>query len=108
MDTPPSAVFSAGLAEGRLRFQRCRPCRHAVFYPRVLCPACGADELDWEDSAGAGTVYSETTVHSREGSRQVVLVDLDEGFRVMGAGEGAAIGDRVRLRVDDERMVFGG
>ncbi|MEV0084647.1 OB-fold domain-containing protein [Saccharopolyspora sp. NPDC050642] len=79
----PEAVFRDGLTAGELRFQRCGKCAAAVFQPRVLCPACGSDELDWERSSGLGTVYSTTAVRGREGMHNVSLIDLDEGFRMM-------------------------
>ena len=60
----------------------------------MLCPRCGARDLAWEESAGGGTVYSATTVHSREGEYGLCLVDLDEGVRVMAAGA-PEIGSRV-------------
>ena len=71
--------------------------------PRVLCPRCGGRDLAWEESAGEGTVYSETTVHRREESYGLCLVDLDEGYRVMAAGA-PGIGERVRLRVEEGRL----
>ncbi|TDD41095.1 Zn-ribbon domain-containing OB-fold protein [Saccharopolyspora elongata] len=79
----PEAVFRDGLTAGELRFQRCDKCAAAVFQPRVLCPACGSDELGWERSSGRGTVYSTTAVRGREGMHNVSLIDLDEGFRMM-------------------------
>lgn len=82
-----------------LHFQRCGGCRALLGYPRVLCPRCGSRALAWEASAGRGVVYSATTVHAREGSHGVLLVDLDEGVRVMGAGD-APIGAAVSATVD--------
>lgn len=90
-------------APSPLHFQRCGGCGALLGYPRVLCPRCGARELAWEVSAGEGTVYSATTVHAREGSHGLCLVDLDEGVRVMAAGA-PAIGERVALRVEDGRL----
>jgi uncharacterized OB-fold protein len=49
----------------------------------MSCPHCGADRLIWQDSAGRGTVYSTTTTRSRSGDRNVALIDLGEGFRMM-------------------------
>ncbi|HEX8083707.1 MAG TPA: zinc ribbon domain-containing protein [Solirubrobacteraceae bacterium] len=92
MDAPPP-----------LHFQRCGGCGALLGYPRVLCPACGSRALEWEESRGGGTVYSATTVHSREGRHGVCLVDLDEGVRVMAAGA-PAIGARVHLRVEEGRL----
>ena len=90
-----------------LHFQRCATCASAVHPPRPLCPVCGGRELGWERSAGLGTVYSASDVHTREETYNVSLVDLDEGLRVMSTvAVGVAIGTRVRGRVDGDRLVF--
>jgi hypothetical protein len=78
---------------------------HAVFRPRV-----GYET--WRVSAGLGTVYATTVVRPRGGEAyNLVLVDLDEGFRMMSrvvgvAPEDVAIGDRVRVAWEDEVPVF--
>ena len=92
-------------APSPLHFQRCGGCGALLAYPRVLCPGCGSQSLEWERSAGAGTVYSGTVVHTREGEHGVLLVDLDEGVRVMGEGR-AALGSRVSAREEDGRLRF--
>jgi uncharacterized OB-fold protein len=95
-------------APSPLHFQRCAACDVVLGYPRVLCPGCGGRDLSWIESAGAGTVYSATTVHTREEAYAVLLVDLDEGVRVMGAGDGLGIGARAQASIDrDGRLVFG-
>lgn len=105
-ETAPGVVYERYLSAGTLAFQRCGGCAHAIFYPRVLCPACGGDNLSWSESAGTGTVYSATTNHPRAAEPvNISLVDLDEGFRVMTSviGIPAAdvhIGMRVRLQID--------
>jgi hypothetical protein len=98
-------------APSPLHFHRCAVCASAIHPPRPLCPVCGSTSLAFEQSAGAGTVYSTTTVHAREGSHDVSLVDLDEGYRVMTTVTGGGvIGARVRGRVeeaeDGPRLVF--
>lgn len=104
-DDAPTRVYRRYLESGRLGFQRCQGCEAAVFYPRVLCPVCGGDALEWRTSAGQGTVYATTAVHRRDaGPYNVALVDLDEGFRMMSRVEGAPakpvrIGQRVNLAV---------
>ena len=90
-------------APSPLHFQRCGGCGSAVHPPRVLCPGCGGRDLAWEESGGRGTVYSATTVHTREGSYGLCLVDLDEGLRVMAAGA-PAIGAQVALRIEEDRL----
>lgn len=101
----PARVFARYLAASQLAFQRCAACAAAIFYPRVLCPVCGATDLRWEISSGRGTVYATTTLHSRgEAAYNVVLIDLVEGFRMMSRVEGmepteVRIGMEVRLKV---------
>jgi uncharacterized OB-fold protein len=74
-----------------------------VFRPRV------GDGLQWRVSAGRGTVYAATVVHPRGDMKayNIVLVDLDEGFRMMSTVIGdlpIVIGARVevRWREDDD------
>ena len=95
-------------APSPLHYQRCDACGAVVHHPRVLCPMCGATELSWEVSKGEGTVYSTSTVFTREESYDVSLVDLDEGYRVMSTVSGGGqIGARVHGRIDeDDRLVF--
>jgi uncharacterized OB-fold protein len=101
----PAAAYRRHLQNGKLGYQCCADCSAAVFYPRVLCPVCGSGALEWRESAGRGTVYATTAVHSRNRDpRNVVLVDLDEGFRMMSRVEGVPaeeveIGTRVRFEV---------
>jgi uncharacterized OB-fold protein len=103
---PPAEVYRRYLESGRLGFQRCAGCGAAVFYPRVLCPVCGSSDLAWETSSGRGVVYATTAVYRREDDPySVVLVDVEEGFRMMSRVEGVPaveveVGARVRLRLD--------
>jgi uncharacterized OB-fold protein len=68
----------------------------AVFRPRV-----GLEE--WRVSAGLGVVYATTVARPRGGEAyNLVLVDLDEGFRMMSRVRGVApeevvVGARVRV-----------
>jgi uncharacterized protein len=105
---PPAEVYRRHLESGVLGFQRCADCGSAVFYPRVLCPVCRDHDLDSERSSGRGAIYATTAVYRREGDPyNVVLVDLEEGFRMMSRvdgvpAEGVEVGARVRLRIDRE------
>jgi uncharacterized protein len=101
----PAVTYRRHLENGKLGYQRCADCSAAVFYPRVLCPICGSGALEWRESAGRGTVYATTAIYSRDRDpRNVVLVDLDEGFRTMSRIEGVPaeeveVGARVRFEV---------
>lgn len=102
----PAEVYRRYLESGRLGFQRCAGCGAAVFYPRVLCPVCGSADLTWETSSGQGVVYATTAVYRRDSDPyNVVLVDLEEGFRMMSRVDGVPaeeveVGTRVALRID--------
>jgi hypothetical protein len=96
-------------APSPLHYQRCGACSAAIHPPRPLCFVCGSRDLAWEESAGAGTVYSSSDLHRRdEEPYNVSLVDLDEGYRVMSTvAVGVAIGTRVHGHIDgDGRLVF--
>ncbi len=109
---PQSAVASAcdqryfgALAEGRFEIPRCLSCGRFHFYPRVCCPHCGSQDLEWAAPSGNGTVYSVTIVRRAEGDYTVVLVDLEEGPRLMSRVVGmpveqVRIGLPVRTRID--------
>ena len=107
----PAARFAEGCRAGRLDFQWDPVAGRAVFYPRLVSPFSGTTELEWRTSAGLGTVYSTTTVHARDAEpRNLALIDLDEGFRMMSRVEGGevTIGMRVRVRFEGELPVFEG
>ena len=70
---------------------------------RYACARCGSDRLQWLDAGGTGSVYAVSEV-ARAPSQSfralvpytLVLVELDEGARVMGHAEpGVVIGDLV-------------
>ncbi|SMF30128.1 hypothetical protein SAMN06265365_12028 [Tistlia consotensis] len=95
----PEATFQAYLAEGRFMLQRSRSSGTFVFYPRRLAPGSGADDLEWVEASGRGTVYSTTVVRQRPdkgGDYNVALIDLEEGPRMMSRVTGLAP-DQVRI-----------
>jgi len=92
-DQGPDAVFAAKLAEGVFEIQKCGSCGAHVFHPRVICPACGSADLEWIAPTGRGTIYARTIVRrkpERGGDYTVVLVDLQEGVRMMSRVDGIA------------------
>jgi uncharacterized OB-fold protein len=100
----PLETYLAHLARGELAFQRTRD-GTPVFFPRLAAPRTGETDLEWQVSAGLGTVYSTTTIHPKgEAAYTVSLIDIDEGFRLMSRVEGVdpttvRIGLRVRVRI---------
>jgi uncharacterized OB-fold protein len=104
LDTSPLAQYREFLDRGELGFQVDAD-GHAVFYPRVAPPAGRKGPLRWVASGGFGTVYATTWIAPRgEPAYSVVLVDMDEGFRLMSRVESipadqVRIGMRVKVRV---------
>lgn len=100
----PQAQYQAYLAEGRFMLQFSPSTGQYVFYPRVAVPGSGAADLQWRPACGLGTLYAITVNHTRQGSHNIALVDLDEGPRMMTCLIGclsAPIGTRVRARVSE-------
>ena len=101
---PPATAYKEHMAAGKLPFQTCTARDTTFFYPRIMCPACGSENVEYRDSAGHGTIYARTVIHQRDGDPyNVVLVDLDEGFRIMSsvddvANDGVQVGMRVTLK----------
>ncbi len=86
-----------------ITFQKCSRCEHVWYFRRDFCPTCGAAEPQALPSPGSGTVHAATLVHRAPTDEfralapyRIVLVEIDEGFRMMGHGEpDLALGDRV-------------
>ena len=107
--TGPEAHWREALAEGRFLLQKSTGDGAFVFPPRTMAPGTGADELEWVEATGLGSVYSVTVISPKPplDPYNVVLVDLDEGPRVMSRVERIAasdvkIGMRVRVRIGED------
>jgi uncharacterized OB-fold protein len=96
----PAAIYQAKLAAGEFELQLCLACGgRQIFPPRALCPRCGSTDLRWQAASGGGTVYSTTVVRDRPengGDRNIALIDLAEGARLMSRVEGLPP-DQVRI-----------
>jgi uncharacterized OB-fold protein len=105
----PEQEYFAHLAQGRFMLQRSASTGRYVFYPRVAEPGTGATDLEWVEASGRGVVYSNTIVRQKSPAADynVVLVELDEGPRLISRIDGVApadikIGMRVRARIVQE------
>jgi uncharacterized OB-fold protein len=86
-----------------LLYERCGACGHREYFRRGFCPRCGSRELQVLRSEGKGSVYAATVVVRAPSPEwrefapyALLLVDLDEGFRVMVQGaDGLAIDQRI-------------
>lgn len=92
-DLPPppidAAFFWEGVEADELRIQRCASCGTLRHPPRPMCPTCRSLERDHVVSSGRGGVYSYVVHHrpqvpGRDHPFAVVLVELEEGTRIVG------------------------
>jgi uncharacterized protein len=115
-DPRPEQEYFAHLAQGRLMLQRSRASGKCFFYPRVAAPVTGDRDLEWVPASGRGTVHATTIMRPKPPQQpyNVVLVDLEEGVRVMSRVEGVApeavkIGMPVQARIgtqDDKAILL--
>jgi len=52
--------FFKNLREGRLTTTRCRKCAKLMWPPRIVCPNCLSNELEWVDLGTEGELYAFT------------------------------------------------
>ena len=104
----PEKEYLAFLASGRFMIQRSPKSGRHVFYPRLAEPVTG-DSLEWVEACGRATVYSVTVLHPKppEAAYNLVLVDLEEGPRLMSridgiAAEEVTIGMHVQAKIIEE------
>ena len=110
MSTSPQGIqaqHQQALDDGRFLIQHCGACGRHVYFPRELCPHCGALAPALVAPAGGGAVHAVTTIRRKAeqgGDYNLCLVELDEGVRLMSRVEGlppaaVMVGLRVTARV---------
>jgi uncharacterized OB-fold protein len=85
---PDNQAFWEGVREEKLVFQRCKGCGSWCHPPRPMCPKCRSVDKEWSPSSGKGKVHSWVTYQASphpgfKAPYSVVLVELDEGVRVI-------------------------
>lgn len=65
---PVSAPFWESAKAHALKVQRCVPGQHWFFYPRLRCPFCHTQDIDWVEVSGKGRVYTYTVVYRPQSS----------------------------------------
>jgi len=79
--------FYEHLKEGRFTTTRCRTCGHVAYPPRVICPECYSEDLEWIDlpKRGKVIVFSEQVRGVPLGFESPLIhahIDLGEGSPV--------------------------
>jgi len=102
----PEAEWRAHLEEGRFMIQRSRSTGGHVFYPRVMEPRTGAEDLEWVEASGKGVIHAVTVVRKKDPaeSYNVVLVDLAEGPRLMSRVDGIGV-DEVKIEMSVQASI---
>jgi uncharacterized OB-fold protein len=115
--TPVSQPYWDGLREHRIVIQYSPSAQRYVFYPRMLAPGTLADDLEWREIDGAGTLYTYTVARRPTGPpwaeelpQLLAVVEWDAGPRVSTelldvAPEEIRIGMRVAPVFCDENGV---
>ncbi len=111
--TPTTQPFWDAVQQHRLVLQFSPGTGQWVYYPRSHAPGTLADDLEWREASGMGTVYTFTvarrpTAPAWEGAspQLIAVVELDEGPKVTTELVGIApdairIGLRVRAVCDN-------
>jgi len=87
--TPVSRPFWEALAQHRILVQYSPSLQRYVFYPRTLAPGSLADDLEWREIDGAGTLYTFTVARRPTGPpwaeaipQLLAVVQWDAGPRI--------------------------
>jgi uncharacterized OB-fold protein len=99
---PETKAFWEGAAQGRLLIKKCLACQQVHYYPRAICPFCGSDRTEWQQTSGRGSIYSWSVMRRAEVPYAIAYVTLDEGVTMMTNIvdcdlDGIRIGQRVRV-----------
>jgi uncharacterized protein len=105
--TPVSRPFWDGLSQHRILVQYSPSLSRYVFYPRALAPGTLADDLEWREIDGAGTLYTFTVARRPTGPPWVdavpqllAVVQWDAGPRISTELVGVDPSDiRIGMRV---------
>ena len=112
--TPTSKPFWDALREHKIRIQYSPSGDQWVFYPRVVAPRTLADDLEWREISGLGTLYTFTVADRPTASQWadslpqlLAVVEWDEGPRLSTEMKNVdpadlVVGMRVRPVFDDD------
>jgi uncharacterized OB-fold protein len=112
--------FFKNLKEGRLTTTKCKECGELLWPPRIVCPECLSDQLEWVDLGTEGELYAFTEV--RLGAPLGFVQDAPFCVGIVKIGglsissriddakyEELKIGDKIQLKIvelDDGRVFF--
>jgi len=114
------AQFFKNLKEGRLTTTKCRNCEKKLWAPRIVCPHCLSEDLEWIDLGIEGDLYAFTEI--RIGAPLGFTQDIPFCVGLVKIGgvmlsariddakyEDLKIGEKVRLKIvelEDGRVFY--
>jgi uncharacterized OB-fold protein len=89
-------TFYDNLKQGKLTTTKCQKCNTLLWQPRVVCPHCSSDELEWVDLPKTGKLYAFTAM----------ILGAPLGFEdqvpfSLGVVELDDVGIKILSRIDD-------
>jgi len=87
--TPETAPYWDGAKAHELRIQFCTDCQKHFFYPRIFCPTCLSDAVEWRTVSGKGTLLTYVLAarpapgFENELPYAIAIVKLEEGPHLM-------------------------
>lgn len=54
--------FFKNLREGKLTTTKCKKCSEIFWHPRVVCPNCNSDDLEWIELPNEGELFAFTSM----------------------------------------------
>jgi len=101
--------FFKNLKERRLTTTKCKRCAQLLWPPRIVCPNCLSDELEWVDLGTEGELYAFTEMMLGAPLGFVARALLITARIDDAKYEDLKIGDRVRLKIvelEDSRVFY--
>jgi uncharacterized OB-fold protein len=100
---PETETFWAAANEGSLLLGHCSGCGRLHYYPRPVCPLCGAEGATTVPASGRGTIYTYSIMRKAEVPYIIAYVELEEGVKLLTNlvdidMDDIAIGAEVQLR----------
>lgn len=95
--TPETQPYWDGCKAHELRLRFCLDCQQFFFYPRLFCPRCLSDNLEWRTVSGKGTLLTYVlSARPAPGFEEelpyaIAIVQLAEGSHLMTNIVGTAI-----------------
>jgi len=90
---PAMSFFWEATKREVLLLPHCKDCEKTHWYPRLFCPFCHSENLDWRASSGQATLYAATALSKSSDPYIVAYVELAEGPLMLTNIVGAELND---------------